>query len=486
MRLQFAALLLALLAVAARADVPVPTLEGPVTGGNGQPFIASTTFDLAQIGYVQEEFFISGTASAYVNSGPLGADGKWTVTPGATAPYKTRLLVYRPTKAKRFNGTVVVEWLNVSGGLDSAPDWLNGHVELLRGGFAWIGVSAQVVGVEGGPGLVTGVSQPLKTVDPARYGSLVHPGDSFAYDMFSQAGAAVRHPGAGGPDPLGGLEAKRFVAAGESQSAFEMVNYIDAVHPLAHVFDGYFVHSRSAFPWPLSQAPQPAISSPGSTLIRDDLDVPVLEFQTETDLTFLNSYSTRQDDTARFRLWEVAGTSHADAYTIGGMMDLGHDPAVVAPVLVSSAAGGFVVCPEAFNSGPQHFVVNAALEALDRWVRRGTPPKKMPRLDANAGPTGITLVADAHGNAEGGIRTPQVDVPIATFTGHQAGSILCQLFGTTTLFDQTTLATLYPGHRAFVSRYDRAAKHAVKTGALLEPDAQLIVRWAAQSDVGKP
>ena len=80
--------------------------------------------------------------------------------------FKTRLLVYRPTNPKKFNGTVIVEWLNVSAGLDAAPDWSAGHVELIREGCAWVGVSAQIVGVEGGPALVGIVSLPLKTVSP--------------------------------------------------------------------------------------------------------------------------------------------------------------------------------------------------------------------------------------------------------------------------------------------------------------------------------
>ena len=44
---------------------------------------------------------------------------------------------------KKFNGTVVVEWLNVSGGVDAAPDWTFAHTELIREGYAWVGVSAQ-------------------------------------------------------------------------------------------------------------------------------------------------------------------------------------------------------------------------------------------------------------------------------------------------------------------------------------------------------
>ena len=481
MTLRLATVLLALVALA-HADVPVPTIEGPVTGGKGSPFVETTSFDLATVGYVQDEFFLSGTASLYVSAGPLGTDGKWTVTTGDTAPYKTRIVVYRPGNTKRFNGTVIVEWLNVSGGVDAGPDWLQAHTELIRHGFAWVGVSAQYVGVEGGPGLVNVVSIPLKTYDPARYGSLSHPGDSFSYDIYSQAGAALRHPPAGGPEPLSGLKAERFIADGESQSAFRMVNYINAVHPLTHVFDGYLVHSRGSISLP---DPPPAMAPPGNTLIRDDLDVPVLDFQTEGDVfALLNSRAVRQDDTDQFRLWEVAGTAHADTYTIGGMADLGKDPAIVAPMVTSSAAGGFITCTRPLNSGPQHFVLNAAFAALERWVRRGTPPPPMPRLETNADGT---RVLDAHGNAAGGIRTPQLDVPIALFTGSQppGSSILCLLFGTTELSPGDELRMLYPTHGAFVSAYAKATRRALKAGALVKPDARLIRRWAIGSDVGR-
>ena len=114
------------------AQVPSPTLEGPITGGRGTPFIAATTFDLAEVGYAQEEFFISGTATAYTSARTLTSDGTWTVTAGDTAAYKTRVLVYRPANARKFNGTVVVEWLNVSGGLDADPDWVSLREEIGR------------------------------------------------------------------------------------------------------------------------------------------------------------------------------------------------------------------------------------------------------------------------------------------------------------------------------------------------------------------
>ena len=326
---------------------------------------------------------------------------------------------------------------------------------------------------------------PLKKANPARYASLHHPGDSLSYDIFSQAVAAVRNGSAPGK-PLGDLKMKTFIAAGESQSAFRLVTYIDAIHPLTRVYDGYLVHSRSGFLGaPLSEPPQPTIAVPGAAHIRADLDVPVLTFQTETDLLFLQSLAARQDDTDRLRLWEVAGTAHADTYLIvTGMSDLGKSPDAANLVLTSSPLGVFI-CPRPINSGPQHFVVNAAIHWLTRWVRRGTLPPSAPRLDVDPGPP-AQFVLDGHGNVTGGIRTPELDVPIATFSGGgQSGSLACLLFGTTLPFDAATLHALYPTHRAYVSAFDHATLRAARAGFVMKSDARLMERAAALSAVGR-
>jgi hypothetical protein len=471
-------------AVRVHAEVPSPTIEGPITSP-GSAFVGGTTsFDLAQVGYEQAEYFIAGTASAYVNTAPLGTDGVWSVEPGETAAYKTRIVVYRPSNPKKFNGTVFVEWLNVSGGVDAGPDWTQGHVEMIRQGAAWVGISAQYVGVEGGPPLVGVISLPLKDVDPARYGSLHHPGDSFSLDMFSQAGEAIRSPL--GPNPLGTLEPKRVIAVGESQSAFKLTQYVNAVHPIAQVYDGYLIHSRGGLGGiPLSQAPQPVIVPPGQAIIREDVDVPVLVFETESDVTFLQYFSARQEDSRHVRLWEVAGTAHYDTYGLMvGTTDLGASPDTAAIVFgLTAPIPGLIECDLPINSGPQHYVLNAALAKLVRWVKSGKAPKRAPRLDASAGPP-VTIGVDQHGNAQGGIRTPWVDAPIATFTGQQAGSLLCMLFGTTTPFDEAMLASLYPTHRSFTKAYAKSLKRAVRKGWILKPDAKLIKRWAADSDIG--
>ena len=312
------------------ADLPEgrpddPLVEGPITEP-GAPFVAGTTgIFLFQQEYEQIEFFISGTAKSFTNVGELGSDGVWEVEEGETAEYTTRALVYRPTSASRFSGTVIVEWLNVSGGLDAAPDWISMHTEIFREGHVWVGVSAQVDGIEGRGGGIGALY--LKAVDPVRYGPLSHPGDSFSYEMFAQVAQAVRNP----TDiaPLQGLVPERVIAVGESQSAGRLVTWVNALGPVYGLFDGYIIHSRGGGSPPLSQSPQEVVGTPDIVRVREDLNQPVLMYQTESDLFLLNSLPSNQPDSRMFRLWEVAGTAHADTYTLDlGHSDVGDDPSI--------------------------------------------------------------------------------------------------------------------------------------------------------------
>src|SRR6185295_9739493 len=150
-----------LLPAATAVAVPTPTVTGPIAG---TPFLISTNLDLAESGYVEEEYFLSGTASSFTSASALTNDGKWTTTAADTAAYTTRIVVRRPASAKKFNGTVLVEWLNVSGGLDAAPDWVFIHTMLIREGYAYVAVSAQFVGVAGTGGPL-GLNLALKAVD---------------------------------------------------------------------------------------------------------------------------------------------------------------------------------------------------------------------------------------------------------------------------------------------------------------------------------
>lgn len=467
-------------ASATAPEVAAPTVEGPITGGeHGFPFIG-TVLDLAAHGYVEEEFFVEGTAHTFASDAPLTPDGRWTVTPAGRAPYRTRILVRRPRNAADFNGTVLVEWLNVSGGLDAGPDWAFLHNLVLRDGYAWVGVSAQVVGVEGFPSdhprSALGNAGALKVWDPTRYGPLLHPGDSYSYDMYAQVGRALRSPR--GADPLGGAEIQELIAIGESQSAGRLATYLNAVHPRARVYDAFLVHSRGGGSARLSQAPEPAREVPRPVWIRDDLAVPVLTFATETDLIGLGFYPARQPDTDRFRLWEVAGTAHADVYQLTvAMRDSNRTP------LGNSA---MVTCDLPMNDGPQHYVLKAAVHHLRRWARDGTPPPPAPRLTVVPGDPD-RILRNGFGNALGGIRTPPVEVPVATLSGEgNSGGVFCRLFGVTDPFEPKTLATLYGDEAAYRAAFDQAVEDAVLAGFLLGPDAPQMRDEAARVSIKGP
>lgn len=473
-----------LFATSAVAAVPVPTVHGPITSAGGAFISPPGNIDLPSVGYVEEEFFVSGIARAHTAAGPLLADGKWTAAAaGVTAPYTTRILVRRPVFPSQFNGTVVVEWLNVSGGLDAAPDYTFAQTMLRREGYAWVGVSAQFIGVAGVGGPL-GLSLSLKSINPTRYAALEHPGDTFSYDMFSQVAEALRHPA--GASPLGSLQPRRLIGVGESQSAFRLVTYVNAIHPIAHAYDGYLIHSRGGGGTPLSQSPQAAINTPPIVLIRDDIDVPVLTFETETDLIGLGFAPARQPDAGNNRLWEVAGTAHDDAYGLQvGPNDIGpgaFDTTYLPPV---TSIFGIINCGAPINAGPQHYVLSAAIKRLNRWVRAGrVRGKSAPRIQMSGNPAAIDR--DALGNALGGIRTPQVDVPIATLSGYgqPGGGGFCGLFGTTVPFDGATVASLYPSHADYVSKVKASLKKAVGAGYVLKTDAAAIKAAAQASSIG--
>lgn len=404
-----------------------------------------------------EEYVFGGEAASYVEVGEVEADGVWDVVEDDTSAYRTRLLVRRPP-AEEFSGVVVVEWFNVTSGTDIAPDWGFLDEEIQRRGHAYIGVSAQSVSVNGSDrvfiegGLLD--TRGLVIAGPERYGDLVHPGDRYAFDIFTQAGAVAG-------DVLAGLEPTHVIAMGESQSAAFMTAYVNGVHPVVGLYDGFLIHSRGG------GAPSPSLSgfdfSSGGVLVRTDLETPVFTFESETDVGLLNYAAARQEDTAVFRAWEVAGTAHSDTYTLSKSGGLPRDPAL----------GAVIGCPGLINDGPHHESLQAAVYHLVNWVVDGVEPPTGPRLEIAADGA---VVRDESGFALGGIRLPTVDVPLRVLSGDPGVTEgACRLFGQSFEIDGADLVARYGTLTDFVAEFEAAAAVAVESGWLVPEDAEIMV-----------
>lgn len=453
------------------------TLEGPITGGaRDLPYNAMPLGFEDQYDYLEDEYFVSGTATAYTSADPLTTDGRWDLEPTTTADYTTRILVRQPADPADFNGVVLVEWNNATAGRDSDPGFGMLHPEIFAEGYAYIAVSAQEVSIEGGGGLieVPGVPEEallaLQQWDPERYAPLDHPGDDYSYDLFSQIGALAE--GRATDTPLPGLEVDAVVAIGESQSAFRLVSYLNGVQPLAATFDGFLVQNPGATGAPFGDGANDG--PPAVARLRTDLEIPVLVLVTETDLTLLNHFAARQPDTDRIATWEMAGTAHADQATL--------DYGVASGRRWSNAAVDFRALCGAANTGPQAEIARAALAGLRAWMQDGTPPPTASPIQSD---DSGELERDEDGNVLGGIRTPDVDAPVATLTGTGSqASVFCSLFGQEIPFSGERLAALYPTHDDYVARVRDSAQAAEDAGFLLPYDADAMVEAAAASDVG--
>lgn len=450
------------------------TVTGPITGGaRGRPFSMPLT-DLDAIGYTAEEFFVDGDACAYElePGAELRVDGRWDLRAARRAPFRTRMLVVRPTVPERATGVVHVNWQNVTAGFEIGSC----DNEQLLSGHTWVGVTAQLVGVEGFAGTERIA---LKGWDPERYGSLEHPGDDFSFDVFTQVARALD------ADTLGGVVPRVLVGTGGSQSAMRLRTYVNAVQPLERVFDAFMLQvdfGRGSEPDTVHVDPTTLPMGIRPTVpvqIRDDLGVPVLVFNTETEAPGL--FPVRQPDTDHLRLWEVAGACHTGGVASQAAMAPMFERDGIEFAFGGSAGAPFV--PQNPNVLPFTPAYRAAFAHFHRWLDDGTAPPAQPRIDVAAGEP-PTVVRDGDGNALGGIRLPDFAVPTGVHQGANEGDVLASLIGYSRAFTHDELVARYGDGATYLERWNAALDDAVASGCVLAEDAPAM-RAAAEEIAGE-
>jgi hypothetical protein len=444
-------------ASASLSDVPTPTVTGPIADTADSTPWSATDKPLGDYGYVEDEYKYSGDAFQYDTSGAIDQTGTKLTTGGPADdgkyPFKTRMIVRRPADPADFNGTVVVEWLNVTAGFDLEANWFGDPEYLLKHGYAYVGITAQRVGVNW-----------LRGWDAGRYGDLdvsardngteTITNDALSYDIYG-SGIKALLDGGTGVDPLGNLpKPETVIASGESQSGSRLSTYYNKVQPIHDVVDAFLIT--------VSTGP-----------LRDDGTTPAIRVLSETE----NRTPKTEPDTADYRQWEVAGGSHLPRMAFENFQK----PIERDTGLTLSAS--CVKYPLSRVQWP--FVVNSAYEHLVDWANGGAAPPIAPRGDYQDAPADPAnqLERDDNGVAQGAIRLPEVSVPVRLNTGINSAdpggggifSAFCTLLGSSEDLSNAVLKNTYEDWGDYIDQVSAKAHEVADQGFILDEDVPRLI-----------
>jgi hypothetical protein len=479
----------------AASPIELPAVTGPIpVTASSEPFNASSTqnvsVDLAKLGYVEEEYFVSGKANVYQYGSNYSVQVKT-----AGAPYTTRILIRRPVDPRRFSGNVIVEPLNPSFNFDLPIMWAYSHDYFMRHGDIYVGITIKAVAIRA-----------LKTFDPQRYAplsmanplptsetcsspgwtpflSFPHSEDGLVWDIITQVGVLLRSKSA--QNPLKNYNVQYLYATGQSQTGSYVNSYVQDFHPSAklpdgrHVYDGFVVNSSGRL-IPMNQcATRLTVDDPHSVV---HSDVPFIQIFTQTDVVDYAMQRRPDSDAAGdlYRRYEIGGSSHATTYefrffpTVAQLTRAGVDPH-------TDEYG----CAEPFpNDFPVEYLYSGAYANLDRWVRSQKPPPSAPPVSTVKGTAGHDMfVTDAYGNVLGGVRSVYLDVPTSTFVQSSWGPACFSYFGHKIPFDRQRLRDLYPSHDTYVSQVNASVDRMLLGGWITPADAEKIKMQAATSSI---
>jgi hypothetical protein len=483
------ALLVLVPGAATAADETSPVTLDSFDDADGPIFnVGFRTLEDLHFEYVEEEYLVSGAATVYTYAEDPVREEKIPLVDDV--PYTTRMIVRRPQSHGVFNGTVVIEWWNSTAGFDTSPAWDASAEYFGRTGTAYVGVTNSTTSF----GFLVGGCRLFGILPPmcgTRYSALEMPENGQAFEMLSQIANLLKSDAANNPFPEN-FEVERIYHVGQSQQGGSMVTYATAFH--FPVNDGYFIQAAgSARPINFGPACGGAGSPPypdctprlegDERRVRTDLPVPVYRAQTGTDMSGVLAGDSRQSDTDTFRYYEMAGTAHSVIHKDVEVPGLGIFLEDFCQFEMNTLGDGPV-----FGS----YLYNAMWRNMEQQVISGKEPPHGELIEVVAG----EVARDEFGNGLGGIRLPQLDVPIATYGPNNSAepslppflipiaNLACRLSGTVTPLDAETLDELYPNHGSYVSQIAQRSNELAEAGFLLPKDASKLKVDAALSHIG--
>ena len=273
-----------------------------------------------------------------------------------------------------------------------------------------------------------------------------------------------------------GLHVKDAIAIGQSQSAGRLAVYYNTIQPLHNVFDGFAFWDRSG-------------------QLRSDLTVPAISVESEG---LGGSFGGDAWTTSQYtRKWDVAGATHASLYGADyidaiSARDLGITQFNGVPktfkqwIEPGNPSGLLSQTLPAFTTVDVGLVYDKAIDSVRNWYKSARPAAPSISFVTADTPVPGSLVRDADGKVEGGIRLPQYVVPTADQGAlNGTANFPCNVSGWHRYYTAAELKAMYGTHGRYVAKVIGVITPLVLQGYVLPFDAAAAIRDAALSDVAK-
>ena len=453
----------------------------PVTATSHPQATARGVCHLDARGYVEEEYFMEGTANVYER------DGDRAIVRYADAPYVNRLLVRRPADPAKASGRVVVEILNATSAKDIDRMWVLTHELFLRNGDIWVGITSKPSSICAMQKLAPERYAPLHWTNPEpRYlpqflrerhefcGPIRAESETgLFWDMLTDTAHAIRS----GALPLGS-KINYVYLIGWSQSTIYMVQYLNYFAYRdggKSPFDGYFSGGgvRSLAP-ALNQYAIPECAGEYGTILHR-VSEPYIAVQTESENSALGNEVVRQPDSDdpnfKYRIYDVPGATHDCQQTMQDYYRDDPDQYALGIVLAYPAKDALP------NNYPSMFAFHRGCDMMYRWAEQDEVPIRMPRIEVGFNDQNVR---DFDGNAIGGWRLPAIDVPVCMYYPFpdQLQPSVFSLYGARYPFPPEKLLARYGSLADLRAAVEQSAKQAVADGRLMAEDYDACVAFS--------
>lgn len=445
----------------------------PVTE-NSHPFAhAAERCNFAKIGYIEDEYFMYGTADVYTEGEEYTPEILYT-----DAAYVNRFLIRRPKDVSRFSGNVVVEILNPTALMDIDRMWVNSWRYFTRNGDIYIGITSK-----------SDVLQSLYDFDMDRYGEISwsnplpdrRPPQQQLFKFFPQYEAGLFWDmltdlakllrSRDDSNPIAKYGYCSLYLTGWSQSAGYVVRYVKSFAYLDEnctdgpIFDGYLSAGGGCNCAPMNsyefKVNKTYFGTDGAGLM--GAREPYIAVNTESENIMVNWKGDSDEPGNLFRIYEIPGSSHDSEYNL---LTYYQDDVDTVKTGTKPVYPGMEPCP---NDYPYEYVFNAAFRNLYCWVRQGVPAPHGERIPID---TEGDNVKDAFGNTVGGIRTPAIDYPTARYYSYstlEEGGISF-VFGHIDPFPKDMLKALYGSLDNYRRLVEKGVDRVIAQGFILRED----------------